>query len=58
MRAPLAGEMPYPFLDVTRNGVESVAVAALAITILFLVICVVAVFVDHAIGRLGSKDAR
>ncbi|WP_435053627.1 hypothetical protein [Mesorhizobium australicum] len=50
--------MPYPFLDVTRNGVESVAVAALAITILFLVICVVAVFVDHAIGRLGSKDAR
>ncbi|TPJ10889.1 hypothetical protein FJW04_25525 [Mesorhizobium sp. B2-7-3] len=57
-RAPLAGEVPYPFLDVARNGVESVAVAALAITTLFLVICVVAVFVDHAIGRLRSKGTR
>lgn len=57
-RAPLAGEVPYPFLDVARNGVESVAMAALAITTLFLVICVVAVFVDHAIGRLRSKGIR
>ncbi|KAA3449769.1 hypothetical protein C7I87_15820 [Mesorhizobium sp. SARCC-RB16n] len=57
-RAPLAGEVPYPFLDIAKNGVESVAVAALAITALFLVICVVAVFVDHGIKRLRSKGAR
>ncbi|MBZ9741825.1 MULTISPECIES: Pr6Pr family membrane protein [unclassified Mesorhizobium] len=57
-RAPLAGEVPYPFLDIAKNGVGSVTVAALAITALFLVICVVAVFVDHGIGRLRSKSAR
>ncbi|MBZ9993332.1 Pr6Pr family membrane protein [Mesorhizobium sp. BH1-1-4] len=57
-RAPLAGEVPYPFLDIAKNGVGSVTVSALAITALFLVICVVAVFVDHGIGRLRSKSAR
>ncbi|TPI26924.1 hypothetical protein FJW08_26270 [Mesorhizobium sp. B3-2-1] len=57
-RAPLAGEVPYPFLDIARNGVESVTVAALAITALFVAICVVAVFVDHGIKRLRSKGAR
>ncbi|MEI9425203.1 Pr6Pr family membrane protein [Mesorhizobium sp. Cs1299R1N1] len=57
-RAPLAGEVPYPFLDIARNGVESVTIAALAITALFVAICVVAVFVDHGIGRLRSKGTR
>ncbi|WP_027143679.1 Pr6Pr family membrane protein [Mesorhizobium sp. WSM3626] len=57
-RAPLAGEVPYPFLDIARNGVESVTIAALAITALFVAICVVAVFVDHGIGRLRSKSTR
>ncbi|TPL90157.1 Pr6Pr family membrane protein [Mesorhizobium sp. B2-3-12] len=57
-RAPLAGEVPYPFLDIAKNGVGSVTVSALAITALFLVICVVAVFVDHGIGRLRSKSVR
>ncbi|UCI17691.1 Pr6Pr family membrane protein [Mesorhizobium sp. B2-1-8] len=57
-RAPLAGEVPYPFLDIARNGVESVTVAALAITALFVAICVVAVFVDHGIKRVRSKGAR
>lgn len=54
-RAPLAGEVPYPFLDIAKNGVGSVTVAALGITALFLVICVVAVFVDHGIGASGEK---
>jgi len=51
VRAPIAGEVPYPFLDVAKNGAASVAVSALAITGLFLVLCVIAVFVDHAVGR-------
>lgn len=50
--------MPYPFLDIAKNGMASVAVAALAIIALFLVICVAAVFVDHGIGSLRSKGAR
>ncbi|TIU48417.1 MAG: hypothetical protein E5W19_17820 [Mesorhizobium sp.] len=57
-RAPLAGEVPYPFLDIAKNGVGSVTVAALAITALFLVICAVAVFIDHGIGRLRRKGHR
>ncbi|MER9329136.1 Pr6Pr family membrane protein [Mesorhizobium sp. M0488] len=54
-RAPFAGEVPYPFLDVARNGAASVALAALAITGLFLVICVVAVPVDHGVAQLRTK---
>ncbi|MGX7872546.1 Pr6Pr family membrane protein [Mesorhizobium sp. ORM6] len=57
-RAPLAGEVPYPFLDVAKNGAASVAMAALSITALFLVICVVAVFADHGVGRARIKSAR
>lgn len=50
-RAPLAGEVPYPFLDVAKNGPASVAVSALAITGLFLVLCVIAVLADHSVSR-------
>jgi hypothetical protein len=50
-RAPLAGEVPYPFLDVAKNGAISVAISAAAVTGLFLVLCVVAVLVDHGIAR-------
>ncbi|TIV96585.1 MAG: hypothetical protein E5V85_17410 [Mesorhizobium sp.] len=52
IRAPFAGEVPYPFLDVAKNGAADVAVSALAITALFLGLCVLAVFVDHGISRL------
>ncbi|WP_348631705.1 Pr6Pr family membrane protein [Mesorhizobium sp. M1D.F.Ca.ET.234.01.1.1] len=52
IRAPFAGEVPYPFLDVAKNGAAGVAVSALAITALFLGLCVLAVFADHGIGRL------
>ncbi|MER8631638.1 Pr6Pr family membrane protein [Mesorhizobium opportunistum] len=57
-RAPLAGEVPYPFLDVAKNGAGSVAMASLAITGLFLAICVVAVLADQGVARLRTKTAR
>ncbi|MGX5800108.1 Pr6Pr family membrane protein [Bradyrhizobium sp. Arg314] len=57
IRAPFAGEVPYPFLDVAKNGAASVAVSALAITALFVALSVLAVLVDHGIGRLRGKPA-
>ena len=57
IRAPFAGEVPYPFLDMAKNGATSVAVAALAITALFVGLGVLAVLVDHGIGRLRAKPA-
>lgn len=57
-RAPLAGEVPYPFLDVAKNGTGSVAMASLAITGLFLVICFVAVPTDQGVARLRTKTVR
>lgn len=58
MRAPFAGEVPYPFLDVARNGVASVAISAAAITGLFLVLCVVAVLADHGVARTRLLSVR
>jgi len=52
LRAPIAGEVPYPFLNVEKNGAASVAVSALATTGLFLMLCVIAVFADHWVARL------
>jgi hypothetical protein len=52
IRAPFAGEVPYPFLDVAKNGAAGVAVSALAITGVFLALCVLAVLTDHGIARL------
>jgi hypothetical protein len=46
-RAPIAGEVPYPFLDVAQNGVGGVVVAALMITALFLAYGVVLVLLDR-----------
>lgn len=53
-RGPISGEVPYPFLDVAKNGAASVAVSALGITGLFLALCIVAVLADHAISRMRS----
>ncbi|TIU64630.1 MAG: hypothetical protein E5W30_02210, partial [Mesorhizobium sp.] len=52
LRAPIAGEVPYPFRSVEKNGAASVAVSALATTGLFLLLCVIAVFADHWVARL------
>ncbi|MDX8451680.1 Pr6Pr family membrane protein [Mesorhizobium sp. VK9D] len=57
IRAPFVGEVPYPFLDVAKNGAASVAVSALAITALFVGLSVLVVLVDHGIGRLRGKPA-
>ncbi|RJT37488.1 hypothetical protein D3227_17775 [Mesorhizobium waimense] len=55
-RGPIAGEVPYPFLDVAENGAVSVAISALAVTGLFLLLCIIAVLADHAVARAkGSK---
>lgn len=52
IRAPFAGEVPYPFLDVAKNGAVSVAISALTTTALFLLLCMLAVLADHGIARL------
>ncbi|CDX11855.1 conserved membrane hypothetical protein [Mesorhizobium sp. ORS 3324] len=52
MRAPFAGEVPYPFLDVAKNGAISVAAWSFGLTALFVVLGVFAVLVDHGIARL------
>ncbi|TPL01290.1 MULTISPECIES: Pr6Pr family membrane protein [unclassified Mesorhizobium] len=57
MRAPFAGEVPYPFLDIAKNGAASVAISALAVTALFVGLSVLAVLVDHGIGRSRGKPA-
>ncbi|OWK18484.1 hypothetical protein AJ88_05765 [Mesorhizobium amorphae CCBAU 01583] len=57
-RAPFAGEVPYPFLDVAKNGAASVAVSALAVTGLFLVLCIIAILADHAVARARGSKAR
>ena len=55
-RAPIAGEVPYPFLDVAKNGVVSVAISAAAITGLFLVLCIVVVLADHGVSRVRTSS--
>ena len=57
-RAPLAGEVPYPFLDVAKNGPASVAISALAITGLFLVLSVIAVLADRSVSRLRAPGGK
>ncbi|RVD59387.1 hypothetical protein EN828_10830 [Mesorhizobium sp. M2D.F.Ca.ET.185.01.1.1] len=57
IRAPFAGEVPYPFLDVAKNGAASVAISASGVTALFIGLSVLAVLVDHGIGRLRGKPA-
>ncbi|CDX28225.1 conserved membrane hypothetical protein [Mesorhizobium sp. SOD10] len=57
IRAPFAGEVPYPFLDVARNGAASVAVSALGVTALFIGLSVLAILIDHGAGGLRGKPA-
>jgi hypothetical protein len=57
-RAPISGEVPYPFLNVARNGTASVAVSALVVTGLFLALCIVAVLADHGVSRIRSPGVR
>lgn len=58
LRAPIAGEVPYPFLDAAKNGWTSVAIWSLAITALFLVLCVIAILADHGLARARTPNGR
>ncbi|KUM28099.1 hypothetical protein AU467_12870 [Mesorhizobium loti] len=52
IRAPFAGEVPYPFLDVAKNGAISVAIWSLGLTVLFAGLGVIAVLADHGVAQL------
>jgi hypothetical protein len=53
-RGHITGEVTYPFLDVAANGVASVAASALAVTVLFLVLCILAVLADRGVSRFRT----
>ncbi|OJU50510.1 MAG: hypothetical protein BGO03_19235 [Mesorhizobium sp. 61-13] len=53
-RGQITGEVPYPFLDVEANGVAFVALSALAVTALFLVLCILAVLADRGVSRFRT----
>lgn len=54
VRGHFTGEVPYPFLNVATNGVASVALSALAVTALFLVLCILAVLADRGVSRFRT----
>ncbi|MEO5758900.1 MAG: Pr6Pr family membrane protein [Mesorhizobium sp.] len=58
VRAPIAAEVPYPFLSVANNGAVSVAISALAVTGLFVLLSIVAVLVDNGVSRTRSSSPR
>jgi len=49
-RAPIAGEVPYPFLDYTQLGIAGLARSAFAILLLFLAAGAIYVLIDRALG--------
>lgn len=51
IRAPFAGEVPYPFLDVSVRGFAAVLISSLLMLGLFVLLSVLTVVADHAIGR-------
>jgi len=54
LRAPFAHEVPYPFLDVARNGLASVAISATGVLALFVVLSLVILGLDRIVGRSVS----
>lgn len=46
-RAPIAGHIPYPFLDYRENGWGAVVQTSLGITVLFLLLGALAIAVDR-----------
>lgn len=51
VRAPFAGEVPYPFLDAAAQGWLGVAGWIAAILAAFLVLCTIAVLADRNVSR-------
>jgi hypothetical protein len=58
LRAPIAGEVPYPFLDAAKNGWTSVAIWSLAITAIFIVLCAIAVLVDRGVAGTRTPNGQ
>lgn len=56
IRAPIAGQVPYPFLDYWTNGWSAVARSALGIAALFVILGALAILADrHSIKRLPDR---
>ncbi|WP_157015408.1 Pr6Pr family membrane protein [Mesorhizobium xinjiangense] len=51
IRAPIAGEVPYPFLDVTANGWLTVIATILIIAAVFVAMSAVIVLLDRLAGK-------
>ncbi|KFB10294.1 Pr6Pr family membrane protein [Nitratireductor basaltis] len=54
-RAPIAGEVPYPFLDAAVIGFPRVLLAIAAIALLFIAVGVVFLAYDYLVGRRRSR---
>lgn len=57
-RAPIAGEVPYPFLNPGKNGYGAVAAAALGVAALFVTLGVCFVAADKIIGQRRAGKAQ
>ncbi|SFQ74287.1 Pr6Pr family membrane protein [Nitratireductor indicus] len=58
VRAPIAGEVPYPFLDATISGWTSVFVTIFGIAILFTMIGILALAADRMAARRRTARQR
>ncbi len=54
-RAPIAGEVPYPFLDMAVIGLPRVLIAIGAIALLFIAVGIVFLAYDYFVGRRRSR---
>jgi hypothetical protein len=57
-RGRIAGEVPYPFLDVSANGAGGVALASLGVFALFLVLSMAAILADRAVSRFRNPSSQ
>jgi hypothetical protein len=55
IRAPIAGEVPYPFLNPDANGVAGVVRSSLLMLGLFLLVSIVVLTVDRSVGSRRSR---
>lgn len=54
-RAPIAGEVPYPFLDAAVIGFPRVLISIAAIALLFVALGIVFLAYDYLVGRRRSR---
>jgi hypothetical protein len=54
-RSPLAGEVPYPFLDAATHGAGGVAMNALFMTALFVAVSALLVLADRLFARQKAR---